>query len=86
VYEFAVEPTQIQSMPVTAFIFVGASRGQRQVVAADCNPGISLLDRVASITTGPLAAVPAADHAAMGARILDQPGLPRSQNSPGQRA
>jgi hypothetical protein len=86
VYEFAVEPTQIQSMPMTAFIFVGASKGQRQVVAADCNPGISLLDRVARVTKGPRAAAPAADPAAIGARILDQPGLPRSQSSPGQRA
>ena len=86
VYEFAVEPTQIQSMPLTAFIFVGAAQGQRQVVAADCNPGIALLDRVASITTGPRVSALAADPAAIGARILDQPGLPRSQSSPGQRA
>ena len=86
VYEFAVEPTQIQSMPATAFIFVGASAGHRQVVAADCNPGISLLDRVASITTGPRVSAPAADHAAVGARILDQPGLTRSHSSPGQPA
>jgi hypothetical protein len=86
VYEFAVEPTQIQSMPMTAFVFVGSSSGQRHVVAADCNPGISLLDRVARITTGPRASVPAADPAARGARILEQPGLPRSQSSPGQRA
>ena len=71
-YEFAVEPTQIQSMPMSAFIFVGAAKGQRQVVAADCNPGISLLDRVARITTGPRVSVPAADPAAIGARILDR--------------
>lgn len=46
VYEFAVEPTQIQSMPATAFLFARTSGGKRQVVAGDCNPGISLLDRV----------------------------------------
>ncbi len=89
VYEFAVEPTQIQAMPMTAFIFVGTSGGQRQVVAGDCNPGISLLDRVAAITTGPQKSVQAADPAAIGARILDQDqaiGVPRSQSSPGQRA
>lgn len=89
VYEFAVEPTQIQSMPMTAFIFVGASAGQRHVVAGDCNPGISLLDRVASVAAGPQRSIPAADPAAIGTRILggNQPlGLPRSQTSPGRRA
>jgi hypothetical protein len=49
VYEFAIEPTQIQAMPTTAFIFVGSAGGQRRVVAGDCNPGICLLDRVCSI-------------------------------------
>ena len=89
VYEFAVEPAQIQSMPMTAFIFVGASRGQRQVVAGDCNPGISLLDRVANVTSAPQASIPATDHAAIGTRILaeKQPlGSSRNQNSPGRRA
>ncbi len=90
VYEFAVEPTQIQSMPVTAFIFVGTSGGQRKVVAGDCNPGIALLDRVASITTGPPAPPALTDStAAIGARILAENqtvGLPRSPGVPGHRA
>jgi len=47
VYEFTVEPTQIQGMPPTAFIFVEAAGGQRRVIAGDGNPAVSLLDRVA---------------------------------------
>jgi len=47
VYEFAIEPVEIQSMPLTAFMFVEAADGRRRVVAGDCNPGISMLDRVA---------------------------------------
>jgi hypothetical protein len=48
VYEFTVEPTAIQALPATAFVLVEPAPGGRRVVMADCNPGISLLDRVAA--------------------------------------
>jgi hypothetical protein len=48
VYEFSVEPTQIQSLAATAFVLVEAGRGGRRVALGDCNPGITLLDRVSS--------------------------------------
>jgi hypothetical protein len=88
VYEFAVEPTQIQSMPATAFIFVGTAGGRRHVVAGDCNPGIALLDRVASVVgnqNGPIA-VP--DSAGPGPRVLQESDvlrLPGSQGRHGKR-
>jgi hypothetical protein len=88
VYEFAIEPVQIQSMPVTAFIFVGTTHGGRHVAAGDCNPGIALLDRVASVAGNPNAPITAADSAAAGARVLkesDVLGLPRSQGRHGKR-
>jgi hypothetical protein len=47
VYEFTVEPTQIQSLPATAFILVEAGHGGRRVVVGDCNPGIVTLPKVA---------------------------------------
>ncbi|MEU4740687.1 hypothetical protein AB0G02_09485 [Actinosynnema sp. NPDC023658] len=47
VYEFAVEPTTIQSLPTTAFVLVENPPSGRRVVVGDCNPGITLLDRVA---------------------------------------
>ena len=50
VYELAVEPTQIQSLPTTAFVLVDAYDGPRRIVAADCNPGIALLERIAGDT------------------------------------
>jgi hypothetical protein len=46
-YEYTVEPTTFQSLPVTAFILVETGARGRRVVAGDCNPGIALLDRVA---------------------------------------
>ncbi|GAA3041391.1 hypothetical protein [Actinokineospora globicatena] len=46
-YEFAVEPTTIQSLPPTAFVLVETPAGGRRVVLGDCNPGVCLLDRVA---------------------------------------
>ncbi|MFE9577412.1 hypothetical protein ACFYO1_13565 [Nocardia sp. NPDC006044] len=47
-YEYTIEPTTFQSLPVTAFILVESGSGVRRVVAGDCNPGIALLDRVAA--------------------------------------
>jgi hypothetical protein len=46
VYEFTVDPQEILGMPETAFIMVDNSAQGRQVVMADSNPGICLLDRV----------------------------------------
>ncbi len=48
VYEFAVEPTEIQSLPLTAFILVESGHGGRRVTLGDCNPGIVTLDRVSA--------------------------------------
>ncbi|MGK5531842.1 hypothetical protein [Streptomyces sp. URMC 129] len=48
VYEFAVEPTTIQSLPPTAFVLVETPSNGRRVVIGDCNPGITLLERVAA--------------------------------------
>lgn len=89
VYEFAVEPVQIQSMPVTAFIFVGTVGGRRHIVAGDCNPGIALLDRVASVAGSQNVPVAAPDSATAGARVLKESnvlGLSRSQGGPGKHA
>ncbi len=46
VYEFSVEPTSIQALPVTSFIMVETARSGRRAVLGDCNPGIVLLDKV----------------------------------------
>ncbi len=48
VYEFSVEPTQIQQLPPTAFVLIDSSLGDRRAALGDCNPGIVLLPRVAS--------------------------------------
>lgn len=47
VYEFTVEPTELQSLPQTAFFFIESSRDGRSVRLGDCNPGILSFDRVA---------------------------------------
>lgn len=49
VYEFVVEPQEVLGMPETAFLLVDSSGAGRKVVMADCNPGISLLDGVATV-------------------------------------
>jgi hypothetical protein len=46
VYELAVEPSAIQTLPATAFVLVDNAAGSRRVITGDCNPGISLRDRV----------------------------------------
>ena len=48
VYEFTVEPTALQSLPPTAFVLVEPGPKGRRVVLGDCNPGITLLDKVAA--------------------------------------
>jgi hypothetical protein len=47
VYEFTVEPTQIQSLAAAAFVLVESASGSRRVVAGSCDPLIVTLDRVA---------------------------------------
>lgn len=46
-YDFTIEPTQFQSLPLTAFVAVARNGVDQLVVAGDCNPGIVDLDRVA---------------------------------------
>jgi hypothetical protein len=46
VYEFTKDPQEILGLPETAFILVDNTGRGRQVVLADSNPGICLLDRV----------------------------------------
>ncbi|OLF10214.1 hypothetical protein BLA60_17395 [Actinophytocola xinjiangensis] len=48
VYEFTIEPTEIQGLPATSYILVETGSGGRRVVAGDCNPGIVLLEQVAT--------------------------------------
>lgn len=48
VYEFIVEPTDLQQMPETAFILVDSTGSERRVVMADADPRIALLDHVAT--------------------------------------
>jgi hypothetical protein len=47
VYEFTVEPTQIQSLPASAFIMVESAVGDRRIIAGSCDPLVVTLDRVA---------------------------------------
>ncbi|MFE6664897.1 hypothetical protein ACFVFH_15235 [Streptomyces sp. NPDC057697] len=49
VYEFAVEPTQLQALPMTGLVLVEAGPGGRRVVFGDCNPGINFLPRLSSL-------------------------------------
>jgi hypothetical protein len=48
VYEFKIEPGELLGMPETAFVLVDNSGQGRRVVAADCNPGLCQLDRIAA--------------------------------------
>ncbi|MEV7582360.1 hypothetical protein ACIRUY_23715 [Streptomyces erythrochromogenes] len=48
VYEFAVEPTQLQALPPTGLLLVEAGPHGRRVVFGDCNPGITLLPRLST--------------------------------------
>ncbi|GGK10420.1 hypothetical protein GCM10010123_45490 [Pilimelia anulata] len=44
VHEFTVDPERILGLPETAFILVDNAPSGRQVVLADCNPGLALLN------------------------------------------
>ncbi|MFH8476967.1 hypothetical protein [Streptomyces sp. NPDC018000] len=48
VYEFTIEPTQLQALPETGLVLVEAGPGGRRVVFGDCNPGINFLPRVST--------------------------------------
>jgi hypothetical protein len=47
VYEFSKEPTELQALAPTALLLVQHTDSTKRVVAADCNPGIASLPRVA---------------------------------------
>ncbi|MFF0258204.1 hypothetical protein ACFYR2_05200 [Streptomyces microflavus] len=49
VYEFTVEPTQLQALPTTGMVVVEAGPSGRRVVFADCNPGITGLPRLSTV-------------------------------------
>jgi hypothetical protein len=46
VYELVVEPTELQALDSTAFVFVEAVGGRRRIVASNCDPAVAGLDRV----------------------------------------
>ncbi|MCJ0869050.1 hypothetical protein [Streptomyces sp. AP-93] len=48
-YEFTVEPTQLQALPPTGLVLVDTASGGRRVVFGDCNPGISVMPRVSPL-------------------------------------
>ncbi|MER7338904.1 hypothetical protein ABT403_13795 [Streptomyces sp. NPDC000075] len=48
VYEFTIEPTQLQALPVTGLVLVEAGPAGRRVVFGDCNPGITFLPRLST--------------------------------------
>ncbi|WP_411082708.1 hypothetical protein [Streptomyces sp. cmx-18-6] len=49
VYEFTVEPTQLQALPATGMVVVESGSQGRRVVFADCNPGITALPRLSTL-------------------------------------
>ncbi|WP_157845249.1 hypothetical protein [Pseudofrankia saprophytica] len=57
VYEFAVEPTRIQSLPGTAFFLIDTVEGNRLTRSGDCNPGLASLRNTSAV---PRSARPAA--------------------------
>ncbi|MFJ8770161.1 hypothetical protein [Streptomyces clavifer] len=48
VYEFAIEPTQLQALPATGLVLVETGPAGRRVVFGDCNPGINFLPRLSA--------------------------------------
>jgi hypothetical protein len=52
VYEFITEPQSILGMAATDFILVDNSGKGRQVLMANCYPGICVMDRVSSVPAG----------------------------------
>jgi hypothetical protein len=62
VYEFTVEPTQIQSLDPTSFLFVESFDGQRRIVAGGCDPHIVMLPRVSRTPVGVASTTPALPH------------------------
>ncbi|MER7733126.1 hypothetical protein ABTX80_19775 [Streptomyces erythrochromogenes] len=48
VYEFTVEPTQLQALPPTGIVLVESAAGGRRVAFGDCNPAIGAMPRVSS--------------------------------------
>ncbi|MES9511762.1 hypothetical protein ABWJ92_36115 [Streptomyces sp. NPDC000609] len=48
VYEFAIEPTQLQALPATGLVLVETGPAGRRVVFGDCNPGDNFLPRLSA--------------------------------------
>ena len=48
VYEFTIEPTQLQALPATGLVLVETGPTGRRVVFGDCNPGINFLPRLSA--------------------------------------
>lgn len=46
VYEFFVEPTELQSLPATAVMLVQGQDSEKRIEVGDCNIGIALAERV----------------------------------------
>jgi hypothetical protein len=72
VYEFVVEPTTLQSLPLTAFLLVDTGPAGRRVQAGDANPGYCLLDNV-SDTARPIRSVPTGGSTPL---LMGHGGLP----------
>jgi hypothetical protein len=53
VYEFLLEPTELQSLAPTAFFLIEHLAQRPRVVLADCNPGILSLERVSACSHEP---------------------------------
>lgn len=49
VHEFKVDPDQLLGLPETAFFLVDNTGPGRQVMLADCNPGLCQVDRVSAV-------------------------------------
>lgn len=81
VYEFSVEPTTIQSLDVTSFLFVESADNQRRVVAGMCDPYLALMPRVAGT---PFSGHPARSRSAQ--QAPQQVVLDKDEDSPGQPA
>lgn len=61
VYDFAVEPTALQSLDPTALLVIGSHDGKRSVLGGTCDPFVAALDRVATTAPG-IASSPAQDR------------------------
>ncbi len=77
VYEFQVEPTQIQALDANSFLLVDNSPQGRRVVAGTCDPLVTTLDRVSEVPIEEYAGPPAAGRSGRNRAVSagDEPGL-----------